>query len=165
MAGSASQTGGLLRERAVRLVVGADLASLVGTFMVLAAMPFAVLSIGGSAVWVAAVLAAQGLSLAAFLPIGGVLGDRFPRKSVMIAADLLRLGSQAVLAVLLLTGSASLWQLVAAQVIHGIGTGLFMPAASAIVPDAVRGEAVWTIPGLTETGLCGFGRLQLDATR
>lgn len=76
-------TAGLLKESAARRVVGADLASLFGDFMVVAAMPFAVLSIGGSPGWVAGVLAAQGLSLAAFLPIGGVLGDRFPRKSVM----------------------------------------------------------------------------------
>jgi predicted MFS family arabinose efflux permease len=110
--------------------------------MVLAAMPFAVLSIGGSPGWVAGVLAAQGLSLAFFLPVGGVLGDRFARKSVMVAADLLRLGSQSIIAVLLLTGNASLWLLVVAQVVHGIGTGIFMPSASAVVPDAVRGDSV-----------------------
>lgn len=132
----------MLSETAVVRVVGADLMSLFGDFMVLAAMPFAVLSIGGSPGWVAAVLAAQGLSLAAFLPIGGVLGDRLPRKSVMVAANLLRFGSQLILAVLLLTGNASLWLLVVAQVIHGIGTGIFMPAGSAVVPDAVRGESV-----------------------
>ena len=77
-----------------------------------------------------------------FLPIGGVLGDRFPRKSVMVTADLLRLGSQSILAVLLLTGNASLWLLVAAQIVHGIGSGVFMPAATAVVPDAVRGDSV-----------------------
>ena len=29
----------------------------------------------------------------------------------------------------------------------------------------LRGGPFWTIPSLTETGLCGFGRLQVDATR
>jgi MFS family permease len=133
---------GPLREPAARRVVGADLASRFGDYMVFAAMPFAVLSIGGSPGWVAAVLAAQGLSLAVFLPVGGVMGDRFSRRSVMVAADLLRLGSQSILALLLLTGNASLWLLVVAQIVHGIGTGIFMPAASAVVPDAVRGDSV-----------------------
>jgi predicted MFS family arabinose efflux permease len=137
-----ASSGKLLSESAARRIVGADLASLFGDYLVVAAMPFAVLSVGGSPGWVAAVLAVQGLSLVALLPIGGVLGDRFPRRSVMVGADLLRLGSQTVLAVLLLTGNGSLWLLVAAQVIHGIGTGLFMPAASAVVPDVVRGDSV-----------------------
>lgn len=134
--------GGPLREPGARRVVGADLASRFGDFMALAAVPFAVLSLGGSPGWVAGVLAAQGLCLAAFLPVGGVLGDLHPRRSVMVAADLLRLGSQSILAVLLLTGNASLWLMVATQAAHGIGTGVFMPAASAVVPDAVRGNSV-----------------------
>ena len=60
MMGGPSRRGkGLLSESAARRVVGADLASLFGDYMVVAAMPFAVLSIGGTPGWVAAALAAR----------------------------------------------------------------------------------------------------------
>ena len=91
---------------------------------------------------ISVVLGAQGLGLAGMVLLGGVVGDRFPRRSVMVFADGLRLVSQGVVAVLLIVGEASVWQLVVAQLVHGIGTGLFMPASVAIVPDAVAGELV-----------------------
>lgn len=150
----------LLKDRGVRRIVAAEWFSLIGDFMVLAAMPFAVLSLGGSPAWVGGVLAAQGLSLVVFLPIGGIMGDKYPRRTVMVSADLLRLCSQAVLAALLLTGNASLGVLLVAQVIHGIGTGLFMPAASAVVPDVVRGESVQgtvALKVMVRSGAMGLG--------
>ena len=128
---------GSLRSGSVRRLIGADFASLTGDTMVWTAMAFAVLALGGSGFMVGIVLAAQGAGTAAMLLFGGVLADRYPRRSVMMAADLLRFASQGVIAVLLLLGHAEFWQLIAAQLVHGVGTGFYMPAGGAIVPDAV----------------------------
>jgi MFS family permease len=144
--GSGSQDGplrrwlddlGVLRIGSVRRLAGADFASLTGDTMVFTAMVFAVLSVGATEFQVGLALAAQGAGVAVALLFGGVLGDRHPRRSVMVAADLLRFASQGTIAVLLLLGDASYWQLIASQLVHGVGTGFYMPASGAIVPDAV----------------------------
>lgn len=128
---------GALRIGRARRLIAADFASLTGDTMVYAAMAFAVLSLGGSEAQVAFALGAQGAGTAATLLFGGVVADRYPRRSVMVAADLLRFGSQGFIAALLLTGNADYWQLIVAQVIHGCGSGFYMPASGAIVPDSV----------------------------
>ncbi len=48
------------------------------------------------------------------------------------------------------------------DVLGGLGVLGPEPPAPAASPSDVL---LWTIPSLTETGLCGFGVLQLDATR
>jgi MFS family permease len=121
----------------VRRMLLSDLSSITGDFMAVTAMPFAVLALGGGEDEIGLVLAAQAVAVAVFLPIGGIVADRFPRRSAMVTADLLRLCSQAAIAVLLATGSASVWQLFLAQAIHGAGTGIFMPSSQAIVPEVV----------------------------
>jgi len=130
----------VLREGHLRRLVLAQLTSTAGDLMVLAALPFAVLSIGGSIAQVGIALAAQAVVLAALLLLGGVGGDRHPRRSVVIAADLCRFTSQGVMAVLLITGSAELWQLVAAQAVLGGGTAFFMPAMHGLMSQAVPPE-------------------------
>lgn len=130
----------VLREGNLPRLVLAQLASSVGDLMVLAALPFAVLSIGGSMAQVGIALATQAVVLAALLLFGGVSGDRLARRSVVIAADLCRFASQAAVAVLLISGHAELWQLLAAQAVLGAGTAFFMPAMQGLVSQAVRPE-------------------------
>lgn len=136
----------------MRGLVGSYFASLVGDMMVLAAMPFAVLSIGGDAGDVGLVLAAQALGLALLLPLGGVWGDKLDRLRLMIRCDLVRFGSQAAVAFLLLSGNATVWELLIAQVIHGVATAFFMPASGAVVPDVVPPEDVQPTNGLKAVG-------------
>lgn len=130
----------VLREGNLHRLVLAQLASSAGDLMVLAALPFAVLSIGGSMAQVGIALAAQAVVLAALLLFGGVGGDRFARRSVVIVADLCRFASQGIMAVLLVSGSAEFWQLVAAQAVLGTGAAFFMPAMQGLISQAVRPE-------------------------
>lgn len=153
------------RDRVGRRLIGSYLASLVGDYMVLAAMPIAVASLHGGAWAIAVVLAAQGFAVLGGLVVGGLIGDQLPRRSIMIAADVVRLVSQAAVAVLLIMGDATVWELVVAQLIHGIATGCFLPAADAIVPEAVGEDAVqatngskgtaWSIAAITGPVLGG----------
>jgi MFS family permease len=126
-----------LREGQLRRLVLAQLTSTAGDFMVLAALPFAVFSIGGSVGQVGIALAAQAVVLASLLIVGGIVGDRLPRRSVVVGADLLRFASQGVVAVLLISGGAEFWQLLCAQAVLGAGTAFFMPAMNGLVAQAV----------------------------
>src|SRR5919197_4530045 len=72
-----------------------------------------------------------------FLLAGGIVSDRLDRRSVMIAADLLRGLAVAVLGLLSLTGILHLWHMVAIAGVYGAGTAFFGPAFDAIVPELV----------------------------
>lgn len=137
-----------LANRNTRRLVFAELASLMGDFVVIAAMPFAVLSLGGSATEIGLVLAAQGVGVVAAMPLAGVIGDRVDRRVVMVVADLVRFVSQAAIAALLLLNAASVEALLLAQLVHGLAQGFFQPASSAIVPDVIGDEAVQPTFGL-----------------
>lgn len=124
----------VLREGQLGRVVLAYFASMTGDFLVIAAVPAAVAVVGGQ---LGLTFAVQAFALAVFFVVGGVLGDRHSRRKIVIASDLLRFGSQAVVAVLLIRGDAEYWQLLAAQAVHGAGAGLFLPAMSGLVPEVV----------------------------
>jgi MFS family permease len=128
----------VLREGGLGRLVLAQFASTVGDLMVIAALPFAVFSIGGSIGQVGVALAIQGVVLGGLLLFGGVSGDRLARRSVVVAADLFRFGTQGLVAVLLLTGKLELWQLLVAQAALGAGAAFFMPAMQGLISQAVH---------------------------
>src|SRR3712207_1008718 len=77
-----------------------------------------------------------------FMLIGGVLSDRFERRKVMIASDLIRGVAVAGIGILSFTGALELWHVVALVAVWGIGEALFGPALGALVPDIVPGEQI-----------------------
>jgi MFS family permease len=58
----------------------------------------------------------------------------------MIAADLTRVVTQSVTAVLLFTGNAHVWQLAVLQGTAGAAAGFFNPASTALIPQTVSAE-------------------------
>ena len=132
----------VLRQRDFRLLFVAQTASMAGDAPAMLAITFVVLEIGGSPAALGAVLAARFVPLTGLLLLGGVLADRFPRRGLMIASDVARAGSQAVLAVLLVAGTAQLWQIIALQVVYGSAEALFTPALGGILPQLVPTESL-----------------------
>lgn len=126
---------GLLRDHRVRRLAWAHFTSAAGDAMVLAALPFAIRAAGGSDEQFAVALAVEGLAMAfLFLP-SGVIADRFNRKRVVVASDLMRFGARGAFVALLLTGHAAYWQLLFAQGINGVGTALFNTTMDRFVPE------------------------------
>jgi MFS family permease len=131
---------GVLETGAMRRLLVAQLASTSGDFLVIAALPFAIFSIGGSSAQVGIAFGGGALCEVLVVLFGGVIGDRFQRRAVMVAADALRFSSQAILAVLLILGAADFWQLLVVQTLQGVGAAFFNPAMSGMVPDVVPGR-------------------------
>src|ERR671939_93803 len=129
-----------LGRRDFRLLFTGQVVSLVGDGMVTVALAFAVLDLTGSVADLGFVLAARNVPLVASLLVGGVYADRLPRRTVMVAADLVRCGSQATLAALLISGHAHVWQLLLLQAVHGTGSAFFNPASIAVIPETVEAE-------------------------
>ena len=109
--------------------------SVIGDGITPIALTFAVLDLTGSGTDLGLVLAAQSLPLAALALVGGVWADRLPRARLMVISDLVRATVQSIAAVLLLTGSARIWQLALLAAIHGSSEAFFRPAAGALLPQ------------------------------
>ncbi|HTT52903.1 MAG TPA: MFS transporter [Streptosporangiaceae bacterium] len=106
MKGEVRPARGALASRNLRLLLATDVVSTFGTAVALVAIPFAVLSVGGSAADVGYVTAAGLLPVIVFLLLGGVIADRLPRQRVMAVANVLQALAQAGSAALVLAGQA-----------------------------------------------------------
>jgi len=124
----------------VRRLALAQLTSAAGDGMVLAALPFAILAAGGTDGQFSAALAVQALAMVLLFLPSGVIGDRFNRRRVVVAADLLRFGARAAFALLLIAGEATFWQLLVVQAANGAGTALFNTTMDGFVPEVISGE-------------------------
>ena len=131
---------GVLGERDIRLFFTGYTASLAGSSMVPVALSFAVLKSGHGSGAVGAVLAAETVPLVLLLLLGGAVADRLPRRAVMIAADVVRLASETVLAVLLATGRPPVLVMMALAAVLGIGQAFFNPALTGFVPQIATAE-------------------------
>ncbi|MEU8003398.1 MFS transporter [Catellatospora sp. NPDC049111] len=115
--------------------------SMVGDRISFVIMPFAVLSIDGAgAADVGLVSAATLVPFLVFALAGGVWADRLPRQRVMLVSDLVRFVSQALVAALLLAGTAQIWHLVVLMAVFGTADAFFAPAAGGLMPLIVGPE-------------------------
>jgi MFS family permease len=129
---------GPLRERQFRLLWFARTGSAVGDSLIAVALIWAVgHDLGAGATGVGLVLACNLVGGAGVTLAGGVWADRLPRRAVMISADLVRVGTQSLTALLLFTGTAHVWQLAVLQGIAGAAAGFFNPASKALIPQTV----------------------------
>jgi MFS family permease len=129
---------GPLRERQFRLLWLGRTGSAVGDSLIPVALIWAAgPDLHGGATGVGIVLACYTLGGASVTLAGGVWADRVSRRTVMIAADLVRLGTQSLTAALLFSGTAHIWQLAVLQGLAGAAGGLFNPAAKALIPQTV----------------------------
>jgi MFS family permease len=106
------------------------------------ALVFAVMALTHAASSLGLVLLASRLPVVVFTLLGGVVGDRYPRRVIMLSADAGRAAVQAVTATLLLTGRPSVVSLGLLQACAGVGSAMFAPAASGLVAHLSPGGQV-----------------------
>jgi MFS family permease len=127
-------------ERRFRSLYFARAFSMLGDGIVPVALAFAVLQIDGSATALGLVLGVNGAARLGFILVGGIVGDRLPRRFVMLTTDVVRMSTQALTAVLLISGHAELWHLAILQGINGSMSAFFIPASSGLIPEIVPRE-------------------------
>lgn len=127
----------MLGEPAYRRLWIGRTTSLIGDGIAPVALAFAILDLTGSATDLGIVLALHSLVLIALVLVGGVIADRISPRRSMLAADLVRTVSMGLIAVLLLTGAAEIWQLALLYAVDGGATAFFNPASNAIAPQIV----------------------------
>jgi MFS family permease len=127
----------LVTEPQFRLLFAGQVLSLVGDRVMLVALPFAVLEVGGSLEAVGLVVAAELVPFLLFALVGGVLADRSDRRRVLIVSDAARLAIQAVGGALLLAGGATPVLLGVLAALYGTADAFFQPAFTGLLPQTV----------------------------
>ena len=126
-----------LRIRDFALLWAGATVSLAGDGVYVVALAWQVYELSDSPTALSLVGVAWTLPLALFVLLGGVVSDRFERRRIMIAADLVRVLAAATIGVLSLTGAIELWHLIALAAVFGSGEAFFGPAFMSFVPQIV----------------------------
>jgi predicted MFS family arabinose efflux permease len=125
-----------LRERNLRVLFGGLVASQAGDWLYNLALLAFVYERTGSTAWVGITTAARILPEVALGPIGGVLADRYDRRLVMIASDVLRAAAMGALAVVALTGAPAILAPLLAAVCTAAGAA-YPQCVVAVMPRLV----------------------------
>jgi MFS family permease len=129
----------LVRDnRNFRLLWLGQIVSQLGDWFNYVALYALLFELTGSATAVASLMVVQMLPVALVGPSAGVIVDRFDRRRIMIAADLVR--GVAVLGLLLVRTPALVWFAYACTAVVVSASAFFEPARSATVPSIVRRE-------------------------
>lgn len=128
---------GVLSDRRFAWFFAARTVSTAGSAMAPVALAFAVLHIDESASALGQVLGVRTIAMVAFLLVGGVISDRFPRIAVLQVAHLLTCLTQAAAAALIISGHATLLQITLLEGLNGAVSAFTMPAMMGIVPLVV----------------------------
>jgi MFS family permease len=129
----------LLRgNRDLDLLFGGQVVSALGDWAYITALVILVYQLTGSATLAASLTFVRLLPYALFLPLGGVLADRFERKKLMIVADL----GRAICMVGLLTvhSAQTVWIAFPLVFISTCFFSMFRPALSASIPDVAGSD-------------------------
>lgn len=113
---------------------------------------------------VGAAMASYSACFAGFVIFGGVIADRFNTRSVMVWADSVRVGTQALAAIMFFTDQVVLWQICAIGMVNGLCAALFQPGVASTIPRIARdvqgangairtAESVMSIAGPAVAGL------------
>src|SRR3954469_16047147 len=127
-------------DRNFRLLFAGRSISYVGTYLAPIAVAFAVLDLGGGATAVGLSFAAWTLAQVSMLALGGVVGDRMPRRKVMIGSDISSTVVRTLMGLLLVTGHAQVWELIVLQAAGGASVAFYNPAFYGLVREIVPTE-------------------------
>ncbi len=135
--------GGLfrsLRNRNYRLFAAGQVVSNTGTWMQRIAQDWLVLTITHSGTALGIVTALQFLPILLFSVWGGVLADRFPKRTMLMLTQSAMGVLAAILGVLTVTGHITEWQIYAFALLLGTVTAADTPARQSFVVEMVGPE-------------------------
>ncbi|HEX5827476.1 MAG TPA: MFS transporter [Candidatus Limnocylindrales bacterium] len=129
-----------LSVRDFRLLWASEAVSLVGDQFHVVALAWLVIDLTQSGLALGTVLIAIGVPRALLIVPFGVLADRLPARSMMLAAHLVRGVVVGAMAALVMTDSASIPLLAALGVVFGAADAAFIPAQQAFLPRTLEAD-------------------------
>ena len=132
----------VFRSRNYRLIFFGALVSELGALLYSFAVSFYILQISGNNAFLQGLyLSLCGVALLLFTPVGGVLGDRFSKAKIMYLCDFCKGGTIILATVLMLLcpgADAHIVILFVLGILGNIISGIFNPAAGALIPHIVK---------------------------
>ncbi len=119
----------MFQHRAFRLLWGSQLAGSLGESVAMVALPLYVYQLSNSARLLGLFFVLQTLPRVILAPISGLLADRLDRRRLMLAADI---GRAATVAILPFT--STVWQVAILAALVAVGNAIARPAELAAVP-------------------------------
>lgn len=138
----------LLRIPNVRIYLFGDLISTLGDNALWLAMAIWAKEMTGSSGWAGLVIFCFALGNL-FSPLGGVIADRFPRRPLLICANLL--AALIVLPILLVHGRGMIWLVYLVMFGYGVLGSAMGPAETALLPAIVPGDLLAEANGAQQT--------------
>lgn len=132
-----SPTFSALAVRNYRVYAGGSLVSNTGTWMQNTAQAWLVLVLTGSGTALGLTVALQLLPTLLLSPLGGVIADRFSKRTVLRVMQVAMAVPAAVLGTLAVTGVVEAWHVYVLALVFGVGRALEAPARQSFVPEMV----------------------------
>jgi MFS family permease len=155
---AAAWRSGPLSVPGFRLLTAGQFTSTIGDYCYAVALPWLVLSGGGSAASLGIVLACYGIPRALLMVPAGSLADRFGPRRVMLGSDFARCLLTAVFAVLAAAHESSLLAVAPVAALLGAFSALFLPASMAMMPSLVESSRL-TSANAVYTGFVQAGSM------
>jgi MFS family permease len=125
----------MFQHRGMRLLVVANLVSMIGSGMNAAAVIWYILQATHSEVSLGLLVALQTLPSLVLLPFTGVIIDREDRRHLMMGLDIARGLIILLVAILALTHHVHVWQLYGMTILISVGFWMFWPTINALVQE------------------------------
>ncbi|WP_219833928.1 MFS transporter [Paenibacillus sp. R14(2021)] len=139
------------QEKQYRRLFWAGLINGIGDRFSQVAVLSLLLSLTGSGVAIGITFAVRLVPYFIFGPLGGMLADRFSKKSIMILADLLRI--LFALLPLLVREASDVWIIYASSFLLSAGEAFYAPARMSAIPQIVQKGSLLHVNGLEEAML------------
>lgn len=138
----------LLRPGAFRRYIVGSAISDTGTWMQVMAQAWVMSSLTDRAILLGMVNLAAGLPTLALTMIGGAAADRFDKRKILVAAQVVQMALALMLGWLVFTGRIHVWHVMMLAAMLGVVIAFEMPAISALVPELVRRDQIATAVAL-----------------
>ena len=132
----------LLRAGPFRRYIIGSLISDTGTWMQVMAQAWVMSTLTDKAILLGMVNFAAGLPTLALTMIGGSVADRYDKRKILIAAQVVQIVLALILGWLVIRGQIHIWHVMVMAALLGICIAFEMPAISAFVPELVARDQI-----------------------
>jgi hypothetical protein len=138
-----------------RLFFAAQVISSTGSAVAPIALAFAILGVGGGGSGIALVPGAEFVIYTLLLPLTGVIADRTAGLGALVTSQVIASIFQMTEAILIISGSATLWSLAIVASGGAAGAALFTPIGRRVIPQVVSADQLNRANALSHTARHG----------
>ncbi len=132
----------LLRPGPFRIYIIGSAISDTGTWMQVMAQGWVMSTLTNKAIYLGLIGFASGIPSLALTMIGGSVADRYDKRMILIATQIIQAILALILGTLVLTGRIQIWHIVALAACLGVCIAFEMPAINALVPELVKPDDI-----------------------